>query len=165
MTYCKKSISSNHSVVWQKSQDTGFRSEDLFCQFFWFCFAIVCFPLLLFWFSEHALWFCLSSSSGWNSFVCILLVFVGEFCWFSASAVSRAVPHVRNLTTSNNPWGSNPPPPNLQTWCSHDGFGRDSYCLKASLRAFNSWEGLGPPLPPHLQSDVRKMSFGSYSLN
>ena len=40
------------------------------------------FSLLFFWFSEHALWFCLSSSSGWNSFLCIFLVFLVNFAGF-----------------------------------------------------------------------------------
>ena len=45
-----------------------------------------------------------------------------------------------------------PPPPQkkkkMQTWCSHDGFGRDSYCLQASLRAFKKPGGFGAPHSP-----------------
>ena len=72
--------------------------------------------------------------------------FFGEFCWCSASAGPSAVPHVRNLTTSNNPWGSNPPPP----ICKHGArmMGLDGILIVSKQAcAPSKSQGVGAPHP------------------
>ena len=66
------------------------RSEDFFCQFFWFffvnCLAFSCFSCG---FQNMPSWFCLSSSSGGNSFLCIFLVFLVNFAGFQLPMASQ----------------------------------------------------------------------------
>ena len=80
------------------------RSEDFFCQFFWFffvnCLAFSCFFLLFLWFSEHALLVLPVVLLWWEFFSVYFSGFFGEFCWFSASDGLSAAPRVRNRSKS-----------------------------------------------------------------
>ena len=138
-----KAKRSSDRKAWDRTHITFHGSEDFFCQFFWFFFVMFfVFPCFSFGFLN------MPSGSAYPPPLVGILFWVfswyfGEFCWFSASAGSSAVPHVRNLTTSNDPWGSKtkstrahrefPPPPHLQTQSRKMSFARDSYEPEARL--------------------------------